>query len=81
MDTENDPIFWEWLKELQDQNAHKKNTFERLVLELPLPSAPKKKPQQRRHEDPEINPSSPFSEYDVDIGDNVDTDDFVIYQF
>lgn len=75
MDTENDPNFWEWLKELQDQNAHKENMFEHLVLELPLPSAPKK-----HYEDPETGPpsSSPFSEYVVDIGD---TDDFVIYQF
>jgi len=72
MDTENDPSFWEWLKELQDQNAHKENVFERLVLELPLPPVPK--PTWHRG-DPEIN--SPFDEYDVDTGDIVGEDTIV----
>lgn len=72
MSVENDPKFWEWLREQQkDRNTQKDNeeVFERLVLELPIPhSQKKKKHPEHREED--------SSETELDIHG----DDYVIFE-
>ena len=79
MGVENDPNFWEWLKERQSEVDREKIPSKHLVLELP--TTPKKPlPRHEDNSEPNSPPSSsPFSEYDVDIGGV--TDDSIVFQF
>jgi hypothetical protein len=68
MDLENDPEFWKWLIEQQKHQNKQDDTFQPLVLELPLP------PPQWRPEEPEdYQDKSPEQDYDT-------FDDYVIFE-
>lgn len=70
MDLENDPDFWKWLIEQQKDQNNQKDTFQPLVLELPLPP-PSWSPEEPEYSQEEL----PEDETDTYGGD------YVIFEF
>lgn len=63
MEVENDPEFWDWLIEQQKHQNKQKESFQPLVLELPLPPPNWKRPEV---DEPTESPSREIDIYGDD---------------